>query len=159
MKRLIFIIFFSGFYALNAQMPDVSLYNIKNEYVNIRELQGQELTLVDFWATWCKPCIIAIPELNKIYTDFKNEGISLIGVNIDSPRNQSKVRPFANARGMDYPVLLDPDQEMMKLMNVVVVPTLIIFNSSGEQVFSHEGFKPGDQQVLRDKINELLNDQ
>lgn len=157
MQKFILLLLFNGFFGSSAQIPDISLYNIKNEYFNIRELQGESLTIVDFWATWCKPCLIAIPEINKIYEEFKPSGVSVIGINIDSPRNQSKVRPFANARGMEYELLLDPDQNAMQLMNVMVVPTLVIFNNKGEQVFVHEGFKPGDQIVLKEKIKELLS--
>lgn len=157
MKKLV-ILFFLILPAGDAfnQIPDISLYNLENNYVTLSELQGENLTVIDFWATWCKPCLIAIPELSDIYEDFKASGVNFIGVNIDSPRNQSKVRPFSNSRGINYPVLLDPDQEAMQEMNVVVVPTLIIFNEQGEMVYSHEGFKPGDQEIIRSEIKKHL---
>jgi cytochrome c biogenesis protein CcmG/thiol:disulfide interchange protein DsbE len=142
---------------LQAQLPDIYLENTENQNVLITEIKGETLTIVDFWATWCKPCLIAIPELVKIQKEFESEGVQLIGINIDSPRNKSKIRPFANARGLNYPVLLDENQEMMAEMNVVLVPTLIIFDKDGNQVFVHEGFVPGDQDIIREKIVEFLN--
>lgn len=144
------------FFSAKGQLPEIYLETTENEEVLISELQGSELTVVDFWATWCKPCLIAIPELVKIYGEFSDSGVSFIGINIDSPRNKAKIRPFAEARGITYPVLMDTDQEMMHEMNVVQVPTLIIFDKNGKQVFVHEGFNPGDQELLREKILELL---
>ena len=107
---------------LKAQLPSIYLENTDNQNVLISDIRGEKLTIVDFWATWCKPCLIAIPELVNIQKEFESEGVQLIGINIDSPRNKSKIKPFANARGLNYPVLLDENQEMMAEMNVVLVP-------------------------------------
>lgn len=160
MKRFTMLgLLLSWFMVSGAQLPDISLNNIRNEFVNLPELQGEKLTVIDFWATWCKPCLIAIPELNKLYEEYSDHGVNFIGINIDSPRNQSKVRPFASARGISYDVLLDPDQEAMQVMNVVVVPTLLIYNASGEKVFSHEGFKPGDRTAISDAIEQNLDNE
>ena len=145
------------FFNLKAQLPSIYLENTDNQNVLISDIRGEKLTIVDFWATWCKPCLIAIPELVNIQKEFESEGVQLIGINIDSPRNKSKIKPFANARGLNYPVLLDENQEMMAEMNVVLVPTLIIFDKDGNQVFTHEGFVPGDQDIIREKIIEFLN--
>jgi len=156
MKKLLLssLIFFS--LKLFSQLPDYSLLDMNNNYTEIKELAGENLTIVDFWATWCKPCLTAIPELVKIQEDYAEQGVQVIGISIDSPRNQSKVLPFAISRGINYPVLLDPDQEAMSDMNAYVVPTMIIYNKEGKVVFSHEGFKPGDEIIVRNKIDQLL---
>lgn len=142
---------------LVAQLPDLYLYDMNNQFQSLSEMSGEKLTVIDFWATWCKPCLLSIPELIKLNDEFKDKGVNFVGINIDSPRNQSKIKPFSNSSGINYPVLLDPDQEAMKEMNVVFVPTLLIYNQKGEMVFSHEGFKPGDQDAIRDAINNHLN--
>lgn len=156
MKNLLILLLFFPAITLQGQISNVSLYTIDNEYVRLDDLKGEKLTIIDFWATWCKPCLIAIPELNEMYDKYKDQGVNIVGVNIDSPRNQSKVRPFAKSRGIDYPVVLDPDQEAMNEMNVVVFPTLMIFNKEGEMLYSHEGFRPGDQEIIREEIDKHL---
>lgn len=156
---IMLILALSTFINLNSQIPSLSFYDLENNYVELTDLKGENLTVIDFWATWCKPCHIAIPELNEMYHDYNERGVNIIGINIDSPRNQSKVRPFSRSRGIDYPVLLDTDQDAMQEMNVVVVPTLMIFNDKGEQVFSHEGFRPGDQDYIRSAIEKHLEKQ
>ena len=139
-----------------AQFPPISLYDTHNNQFEISDLQGENLTVVDFWATWCKPCLLAIPELVKIQDDFASQGVRIVGVNIDSPRNKSKIKPFASSRSINYTILLDPDQEMMSELNVIYVPTLIIFDNVGNQVFVHEGFTAGDQVLIRQEIEKIL---
>ena len=141
---------------VGAQFPQLSLYDTDNNQFEISEIQGETLTLVDFWATWCKPCLLAIPELVKMQDDYSSQGLNVVGINIDSPRNKSKIRPFASSRSINYPILLDPDQEMMSELNVIYVPTLIIFDKDGNQVFIHEGFSSGDQVVIREEIEKIL---
>ncbi len=158
MKKTVIAFFLFAATPVVAQLPDLYLYDMNNQFQSLPDRSGEKLTVVDFWATWCKPCLLSIPELIKLNNEYRDKGVNFIGINIDSPRNQSKIKPFSNSSGINYPVLLDPDQEAMKEMNVVFVPTLLIYNSDGEVVFSHEGFKPGDQDVIRDELNKHLNE-
>ena len=156
MKKTILLIplFLAGL--VTAQLPDVEVRNVDSESINLNDLKGEKLTVVDFWATWCKPCISAIPKLNILYSDFSERGVEFIGVNVDGPRNQSKVKPFAASVGIKYPLLLDPDQELVNDFNVTAFPTLLVFNHKGEEVYSHEGFTPGDEVLIRKKLESLL---
>ena len=80
---------------ITAQVVDFELKDLKNNIRNYSELKGEKLTLIDFWATWCKPCKKAIPELNSIYNAYKEKGVEIIGVNCDGPRSISKVIPLS----------------------------------------------------------------
>ena len=78
--------------------------------------------------------------------------VAFIGISIDSPRNLSKVLPFVQSVGINYPVLLDTNQELMRELNVSVIPTLLLVSASGQILMVHEGFAPGDAQVIHDAI-------
>ena len=132
--------------------------DLDGNYVTIEEVKGESLTILDFWATWCKPCIKSIPENLKIASEYNELGVKFIGVNEDSPRNLSKVRPFANSLGIDYQVLLDTDQVIMSELAVSVLPTIIVLNNKGKVVYTHEGFISGDEKIIRQKLDELLAD-
>lgn len=134
------------------QVPNFELKSIDNNYVNLNDLKGEKLTLIDFWATWCRPCVNSIPELIKIQHEFKEQGIVLIGISIDSPRNLSKVKPFASSLGIDYPILLDTDNELSSEINITAIPALILMDSENNILFRHEGYKPGDEILIREKI-------
>ncbi len=139
-----------------AQLPEIEVKDINQNWISLNNLSGEKLTVIDFWATWCKPCVTGIPKLNSIYQEFSKQGVEFIGVNVDGPRNQSKVKPFANTLDIKYPILLDPNQDLVNDFNVTAFPTLIVFNAKGKEVFVHEGFNPGDEKIIRDEIAKLL---
>jgi len=159
MKNFLFMLTFIGFSAfeLNAQqVRNFTLIDLDNKQQSFNELKGEKLTILDFWATWCKPCNKAIPELNKIYNEFKSKGVNVIGINCDGPRSIAKVAPLAKTLQIDYPVLIDMNIQLMAELNLSAYPTLVIVNSSGKIVWIHEGFVPGDELVISDEIAKQL---
>jgi cytochrome c biogenesis protein CcmG/thiol:disulfide interchange protein DsbE len=139
-----------------AQEPDFRLRDLDNQWKEYSDLKGEELTIIDFWATWCQPCVRSIPLLSEIAKEFEAQGVNFIGVSIDGPRNQSKIKPFMQSMGVNYPVIRDIDTELMSDLGVTAVPTLLIYDSNGDLVFFHEGFRPGDEDVVRTHIKEHL---
>lgn len=157
MKGLIASLVLLGFMGSTAaQEPSFRLKDLDNDWKEFSDLKGEKLTVIDFWATWCQPCVRSMPLLNEIAEDFQDRGVSFIGVSVDGSRNQSKIAPFIRSMGIAYPVLRDMDSSMMKNLGVTAVPTLLIYDSSGNQVFFHEGFRPGDEQIIREHIEEHL---
>jgi cytochrome c biogenesis protein CcmG/thiol:disulfide interchange protein DsbE len=157
MKSILIIIsvFYSSISAFS-QLPEIEVRDLDQNWISLSDLNGEELTVIDFWATWCKPCVTAIPKLNSLYTEFSKQGIEFVGINVDGPRNHSKVKPFVNTLNINYPIVLDPDQDLVNEYNVTAFPTLIIVNSKGEELFVHEGFNPGDEKLIRDELIKLL---
>ncbi len=143
----------------NAQFVyDFQLETTQGNTVSYNDIKGQNVTVIDFWATWCKPCVNSIPKLVELSNSYDPEIVSFIGISIDSPRNLSKVKPFTETVGITYPVLLDTDQHLMKDLNVTVIPTLIIANSYGDIVHIHEGFAPGDEVLLKEEIDRIIHE-
>lgn len=142
-----------------AQLPEIEVKDIDQNLISLDELNGEKLTVVDFWATWCKPCVTAIPKLNSIYEELGPLGIQFVGVNVDGPRNQSKVKPFSKALNIKYPIILDPDQDLVNEFHVIAFPTLIVLNKMGKEVFIHEGFNPGDEKLIQKELSKILKDE
>ncbi|RJE75000.1 TlpA disulfide reductase family protein [Reichenbachiella sp. MSK19-1] len=136
----------------------IELKEINGEYYTLDDLKGSELTVVDFWATWCKPCVKSIPKLVELSHQYEKEEVAFVGINVDSPRNLAKVRPFSKSLKIDYPVLLDTDQALYNELLVSVLPTVLILDSEGKVLFTHEGYTHGDEEYLKEKINELLEE-
>jgi thiol-disulfide isomerase/thioredoxin len=158
MKRLktiiIFIIIANIVYS--AQVTDFQLRNIENETVSYQELKGENLTVLDFWATWCVPCVRSIPELIKLSDGYKDQGVSFIGINVDGPRNLSKVKPFAKSLSIPYPVLLDVNGELLIQFNITGIPSLIIIDEKDKIVTVLEGFRSGDEEYIKKEIQKHL---
>lgn len=155
-KSIIFA--FALFFTSNclSQTVKFSLENIQSETKNYDDLKGDSLTVIDFWATWCKPCLQSIPHLKDIQNEFKTRGVNVLGISVDGPRSVSKVPPLAQSLKINYPVLLDFNNDTMRQYNVNNLPSLVIVNRKNKIVYFHEGYSPGDEIVLKAKLEELL---
>ena len=140
------------------KIKDFKAKDLNFQNTSYSKLAGQKLTIIDFWATWCKPCLKAIPKLNMLYSQYKNKGVEIIGINVDSPRNSAKVKPFTNAYNIKYPVLRDPNSKISRDLNISAYPTLLIVDSNMDVVYRHIGFKIGDQRIIEEEIVKLLNE-
>ena len=140
------------------KVHNFSLKNLENRTTSYEDLKGEKLTIIDFWATWCKPCIKSIPKFVKMSEELESKGVNFIGISVDGPRNLSKVKPFAKSLGIEYPVLLDTDNNVMARLRVQAVPTLLIVNSDDEVVYFHEGYAPGEEKMIEEEIKKLLKE-
>ena len=143
---------------LHGQDPVFRLRDLDNQWKEYADLKGKQLTVIDFWATWCQPCVRSIPLLNEISEEFAQRGVRFIGVSIDGPRNQSKIKPFTHSIGVTYPILRDLNSDLMSELGVTAVPTLILLDNEGEVIYYHEGFRPGDEKTIRKHIENHLAD-
>jgi cytochrome c biogenesis protein CcmG, thiol:disulfide interchange protein DsbE len=156
MKTLLFLAFIYTQPAFS-QSVKFSLEDTQSNTRTYEELKGEKLTVVDFWATWCKPCLQSIPHLTSIQEEYKTKGVNFVGISVDGPRSVSKVGPLAKSLKINYPILLDFNNDLMRQYNVANVPSLAIIDSKNKIVYFHEGYNSGDEKKLKAKIEELLN--
>jgi thiol-disulfide isomerase/thioredoxin len=160
MKTLFLSILICCALQLKAQtVKDFSLKDIQNTNQTFSKLKGEKLTVIDFWATWCKPCMKAIPELNVLYKEFKEKGVSFISINCDGPRSIAKAGPVSQSLQIEYPVLLDIDSTVKTQLNLSAFPSLILVNTKGKIVWIHEGFVSGDEKEIKEQIEKYRNEE
>lgn len=148
---------FACSYTISAQtIDDFSLESIDNELISLDELKGEQLTVIDFWATWCKPCTKAMPKLNDIYRKYQEDGVSMVGISCDGPRTISKVGLVSQSLGVEYHILKDIDCEVMNNYDFQAFPTLLILNADNDIVWVHEGFVSGDESLIEEAIASRL---
>ena len=81
--------------SLNGQyVYDFQLEDTEGAWLAYSDIKGEKLTIIDFWATWCKPCVNSIPKLVELSESYPESDVVFIGISIDSPRNMAKVKPF-----------------------------------------------------------------
>jgi thiol-disulfide isomerase/thioredoxin len=117
---------------------------------------GKGPLLLDFWATWCKPCLLAMPELEELYQDLHERGLQVVGINEDGPRNVSKVKPFVRSQGFTFPIVLDLNRKAQSRLNVSTLPTTLLLDADGIVVHTSYGYRKGDIANLRKLIEAML---
>lgn len=133
--------------------PGVTLTNLAGERVSLASYAGRPL-LVDFWATWCKPCVKVMPELDKIATEFAPKGLAVVGIATDE-EGASKVKPFLAKHRFGYTFLLDSKEDpAWKAFRVKVMPTLMLIDAEGQIVAQWTGKVNSDD--VRGAIADLL---
>lgn len=156
MKKIALLLFFvvnTGF----AQSVKFTLEDTKSVNRSYDEIKGAKLTVIDFWATWCKPCLQSIPHLIGLQEEYKLKGVNFAGISVDGPRSVSKVSPLVESLKINYPVLLDFNSDIFRQYNINNLPSLVIINEKNKIVYFHEGYNAGDEKKLKVKIEELLN--
>lgn len=159
-KSILFLLLIS-LLTLNASdriVPTVKLKDTKGKTVNTSEMNNNgKPYIINFWATWCKPCIQELNNIHDYYSEWQKEsGIKVYAISIDDSRNSRRVAPFINGRGWEYEVLLDPNGDFKRAMNVNNPPHTFLVDGKGNIVWEHNGYAPGDEKELYKKYKELL---
>ncbi len=138
-------------------LPSVAVKNITGGSVDSKTFSNEGRPFViNFWATWCKPCIQELNAIHEVYELWQEEtGVKIYAVSIDDSRSSRKVAPFINGRGWKYEVILDENSDLKRAMGVNNPPHTFLFNGRGELVWQHNGYAPGDEEELLEKIKSL----
>ena len=142
--------------AAMTKAPDFTLKNLDGEEVTLSELLENGPVVIDFWATWCKPCIKAFPELQEVYDKYRNCGLTLLAVSIDGPKSMSRVGSLIKSKGNTFEVLLDPSQSVARKFHVSSVPRTVLVNVDGEVTYAVTGYRPKNHEELDKAVGELL---
>lgn len=137
-----------------SELPNISLKNIDGEDINFSDYgKNGKITIISFWATWCKPCIRELKNVSDLLDEWIEEyDVEMVAVSVDDTRNIAKVKPFVAGRGWDFQVLLDPNGDLQRAMNVVNPPVTFLVDKDGKIIYTHVGYVDGDEYELEEKI-------
>lgn len=135
-----------------------ALRSVTGATVSLADSLAKGPVLLDFWATWCRPCEHSLPALQRLHERVRARGVSVVAVSIDGPRNWARVRPFAARLGLTMPVVIDEDGSLAQRFRVQAVPTSVLIAPDGRIVRTHAGFQPAEEDSLRAALEALLAD-
>ncbi len=113
-----------------------------------------EIVILDFWATWCPPCVKALPLLVSVANDYKDRGVVFHAVNVRE--NNQRVETFLERQGLEMSVLMDRDGAVADLYKVTGIPQTVVIDKEGIVRIVHVGLIPNLERQLRDELDELL---
>lgn len=141
--------------AAQAQLPSFQLKDINGKTVDTGAISNDgKPIIISFWATWCKPCIRELKAIHELYADWQEEtGVKIIIVSIDQAQDAQKVKPLVDGFGWEYDVLLDPNGDFKRAMNVQTVPHVFVLDGEGKIIHNHSGYTDGAESELYDLIS------
>ena len=145
--------------------PNFLLETLEGGELRLSDLRGQAV-VINFWASWCKPCRKEIPELVAAYNSYRERGLVILGVNLQE--GKGIVRPFAEDFGMNFPILIDRDGEVGDEYRILGLPTTYFVDRDGvvRSVFTGPFIEKGqganvqgaiEENELQKRLEEILN--
>lgn len=135
--------------------PDFTLPSIVSGQpaISMSELRGKTV-YVDFWASWCAPCLKSLPLYNEMYKKYQDQGLEIVAINVDNPIEDGQ--DFLLDTPLDFLIPSDPDGETAELFQVIGMPTSYLISPDGTVELVHMGFRNGDMEIIEAAIEKTL---
>lgn len=156
-----FIICFSvalfSFSPTDKKFPALTLKTLDGKAIELnKNFSKNKLTVISFWATWCSPCKKELDAMKSLYPEWKSKGIEVVAVTIDDIQQVNKVKPMIQQKGWSYTVLSDVNKDSLKKLGFQSIPQTFVVDASGNILYSHSGYTPGDEKNLDKKLQSML---
>ncbi|MCA9597105.1 MAG: TlpA family protein disulfide reductase [Myxococcales bacterium] len=140
-----------------ARPPDFELPTLTGDTVRLSDHLGKDVVLLDFWATFCDPCLTAMPHLDEVYKKHKDEGFVVLGISIDGPDSIAEVKTTVAKLGVSFPILLDQETSVVALYNPKTsAPYSVLIGRDGSIITKKEGYTTGDSGAVERDVEAAL---
>lgn len=138
--------------------PDFTLPDMEEDRpaITLSALRGKTV-YVDFWASWCAPCLRSMPLINELYAEYRDRGFEVIAINVDDPIEDG--REFLLDTPLDYLIAADTKNEVLEQYGVRGMPTSFLIDSEGIVRMVHMGFRDNDIDLIETAVTGLLDAQ
>ncbi len=135
--------------------PDFTLKGLDGRNLRLAEQRGQ-VVLVNFWASWCGPCKVEMPHLNRLYDKYRNAGFTLLGINVDD--DVRTAGSAAQKLAVRFPVLHDADKAVSRLYALDSMPATVLIDRDGRVRYLHRGYRDGMEAAYEQQVRELVKE-
>ncbi len=143
--------------AAGGNATDFTARDTDGKTVRLADYLGKKAIVLNFWATWCEPCIAEFPHLRKLQTANQDK-LQILGVAMDGPESVANVPAFAKRNQINFPVLLDEDSHVAAIYNPKKsAPLSVLIDKQGHIAAIREGYNPGDEEFLAKDISKMLD--
>ncbi|MGZ5515796.1 MAG: TlpA disulfide reductase family protein [Candidatus Aminicenantales bacterium] len=150
---------FCPLHARAQKAPDFTLRDLSGQSRTLSSSYQGQVVLINFWATWCVPCVKELPHLQDLQDRYGAKGLQVLAISTDGPDRLAAVSSLIGRYGYTLPVLLDSRSEVVALFDPqLVLPFTVILDRSGRIRFAHQGYSPGDEGLFEKEIGPLLEE-
>lgn len=142
---------------VGSEAPDFSATDLQGRPVVLSEFRDRKVVVADFWAEWCGPCLMAMPDLQELHDEFEDRPLEILAVNLGESPEQ--IQRFMERTGYTFRVVPDQDDSIGHLFGVTAIPTMVVIGADGHvkriRVGSGMGGKDRLKSILQDLIAEI----
>lgn len=135
--------------------PDFTLRSGEGRNLRLAEQRGK-VVMVNFWATWCTPCRVEMPHLQRLHEQYRSAGFLLLGVSVDD--DPAKAMELAGRLRLSFPILFDTDKTVSRLYDLKTMPSTMLIDRDGALRQVHRGYKDGVEQLYAQQVRDLLKE-
>src|SRR5690349_22178101 len=137
--------------------PGFTLSGRGGKSIDLSQFKGQ-VVMINFWASWCKPCRDEMPLLEDIYKKYKPMGFTMLAVNVEPNTKDADAWLAKLAKPVSFPIAYDVDSKVSKLYKVETMPSTVIVDRKGNVRALHRGYKAGDENFYLTQIRTMLKE-
>jgi len=137
--------------------PGFQLSGRGGKNIDLAQFKGQ-VVMINFWASWCKPCRDEMPLLEDIYKKYKPMGFTMLGVNVQPESDEAEAWLGKLKKPVTFPIAFDVDSKVSKLYKVETMPSTVLVDRKGNVRVLHRGYKAGDENVYLTAIRSMLKE-
>ena len=136
-------------------VPDLEVGTLEGTPISLATLEGK-VVILNFWATWCLPCIAEMPELAELQTEYREKGVELVAVSEDREGALEKICTFVADREFPFSVWLDPEMDFYYALELKGLPTTFVLDREGRILLRRDAPIQADDPELRDALRRAL---
>ena len=144
----------SGSARVGDPAPEYRVSTLDGDSVRLSEFRGDPV-LLNFWATWCAPCRHETPFLQSIHERFRDRGLQVVGVSMDSPGSMEDIRDFLDEMGVTYEILHDARQRGMDRCSLMGLPATFVLDEEGRIRFARIGPVSEEDREFLDALRQV----
>ncbi len=139
-----------GNISVGSESPPFSAMDLQGRDVSLSEFRGRKVVVLDFWAMWCGPCLVAMPKLQELHEKFEGGDVEILAVNLGE--EPDRIRQFLERKQYTFRVVPDQDQSIGNQFGIRAIPSLVVVGRHGLVEWIQVGSSP----TARDKLEAVL---
>jgi thiol-disulfide isomerase/thioredoxin len=137
-------------------MPDFTLPDVNGQTVKLSDVcRDNQVVLINFWASWCTPCRMEMPEFEELYRSNKANGFTILAINVDKDR--AKADAYLQNKPVSFPILIDKGGELSNRLKIESLPTTILVRHDGKVESVYEGVEPYIRYTVESDLRQKKN--